>query len=209
MMTDVSSLSPTDDDVVARRPGRPRDARADRAILEATLELAAAEGLAGFSVDAVAQRAGVSKATIYRRWSSKEQMVVEAIHELAVSVEVPDTGSLRGDLDALYGVICQGMQQGPASDLMAQVVLAAKTNPEVAALLRETLAERRRPLRGALERAVERGELPAGTDLGVAMDLLTGPVFFRFLVTREGVDQRFLDCIRDVVVEGLEKGRCG
>ena len=80
----------------SRRPGRPRDARADRAILEAALELAAADGLAGFSVDAVAQRAGVSKATIYRRWSTKEQMVMDAIHELAVPGEDARHGLAAG-----------------------------------------------------------------------------------------------------------------
>jgi AcrR family transcriptional regulator len=215
MMSSVSSLPPTDaghDTIEApasRRPGRPRDARADRAILEAALELAAADGLAGFSVDAVAQRAGVSKATIYRRWSTKEQMVMDAIHELAVPVEAPDTGTLKGDLDVLYADLCAGMEHGPGGDLMAQLVLAAKTQPEVMRVLKEKLATRRRPLAVALERAIERGEISSTTDLDAAIDLLSGPVMFRFLITHEPVDDAFLSCVRDTVVDGLAKGRCG
>jgi|SoiMethySBSTD1v2_1073268.scaffolds.fasta_scaffold765553_2 AcrR family transcriptional regulator len=223
MMSSVSSLPPTDvalevpevaegaeapEVAASRRPGRPRDARADRAILEAALELAAADGLAGFSVDAVAQRAGVSKATIYRRWSTKEQMVMDAIHELAVPGETPDTGSLRGDLDVFFADICAGMQRGPGGDLMAQLVMAARTQPEVMAVLKQKMASRRRPLAVALERAIERGEIPASTDVEAAMDLLSGPVMFRFLVTHEPVDASFVQCVRDVVVDGLERGHC-
>ena len=223
MMSSVSSLPPTDvalevpdvpeeaevpEAVASRRPGRPRDARADRAILEAALELAAADGLAGFSVDAVAQRAGVSKATIYRRWSTKEQMVMDAIHELAVPGETPDTGSLRGDLDVFFADICAGMEKGPGGDLMAQLVMAARTQPEVMAVLKQKMATRRRPLVVALERAIERGEIPESTDVEAAIDLLSGPVMFRFLVTHEPVDASFVQCVRDVVVDGLERGHC-
>jgi AcrR family transcriptional regulator len=150
----------------------------------------------------------VSKATIYRRWSTKEQMVMDAIHELAVPVETPDTGSLRGDLDVLYADICNGMQRGPGGDLMAQLVLAARTQPEVMAVLKQKMATRRRPIAVALERAIERGEIPASTDVAAAMDLLSGPVMFRFLVTHDPVDADFLRCVRDIVVDGLERGHC-
>ncbi len=205
----VNTLSPATaaETVAPRRPGRPRDARADRAILEATLELAAAEGLAGFSVDAVAQRAGVSKAAIYRRWSSKEQMVLDAFHEIAVPIETPDTGTLRGDVDALFSDICTELDQGPAVALLIQVLAAARSNPELEATLLDSLNTRRRPLRELLERAVARGELAKDTDLDITMDLLTGPMFFRFLVTGAPVDQAFRDSLRDTVLGGLEMTR--
>jgi AcrR family transcriptional regulator len=211
MMTSVSSPSPTStsEDAApteARRPGRPRDARADRAILDATLELVAAEGLDGFSVDAVAQKAGVSKATIYRRWTSKEQMVLDAFHEKVEPMTTPDTGSLRGDVEQLFDDICSGMHESEkAAALIIQVLAAARSKPELEATLQETLNVRRRPLRELLERAQARGEVSADLDLDIAMDLLTGPMFFRFLISGAAVDEPFLTCLRDVVLAGLEK----
>jgi AcrR family transcriptional regulator len=167
--------------------------------------LAAAEGLAGFSVDAVAQRAGVSKATIYRRWPSKELMVIDAFHALKAPVTTPDTGSLRGDLDAFFCEVQAGMDDGSAAALLVQVVAALHSNPELEATLRDSLDDRRQPLREILTRAIGRGELPTSTDIDIAMDLLTGPLFFRFLVSGTPVDQHFLHVLRDVVLAGLEK----
>ena len=107
-----------------------------------------------------------------------------------------------------YADICAGMEQGPGGDLMAQLLVAARTQPEVMAVLKQKMASRRRPLAVALERAMERGEIPESTDVETAMDLLSGPVIFRFLVTHEPVDASFLQCVRDVVVDGLERGHC-
>ena len=108
----AAALSPTEA-LEPRRPGRPRDARADRAILEATLELAAEFGPLGLSMDAVAERAGVSKATIYRRWSSKEALLLDAWRELAGAIPVPDSGVLRDDLRVLYAGLCRNANETP------------------------------------------------------------------------------------------------
>ena len=83
-----------------RRPGRPRSAEAHAAILRAALELAVSGGLSGLSMEAIAARAGVGKATIYRRWKTKEALFAEAIGSIAVMPDIPDTGTVRGDLDA-------------------------------------------------------------------------------------------------------------
>src|SRR5262245_34265059 len=87
---------------VTPRRGHPRDARCDHAILQATLDLLVEAGAANLSIDGVAARAGVGKATIYRRWSSKEALVLETLSSDATTIEIPDTGSLRGDLVAYY-----------------------------------------------------------------------------------------------------------
>ena len=109
-----------------RKPGRPRTTpRADRAILEATLDLVGETGLAGLTVDAVAARAGVSKATIYRRWDSKEALVLAAWHECGAQLPAPDTGSLRGDLEQLCGAIRDGIGTGVMEHVFPQMLAAA------------------------------------------------------------------------------------
>ena len=110
-------MNPAAPETAARKPGRPRDARADRAILEATLELASEQGL-GLSMDAVAARAGVSKATIYRRWASKEALVLDAWRELVGPMPVPDTGSVRGDLRAIFTQLCHHADETPMGHVL-------------------------------------------------------------------------------------------
>jgi AcrR family transcriptional regulator len=190
----------------ARKPGRPRDARADRAILEATLELASEHGL-GLSMDAVAARAGVSKATIYRRWQSKEALLLDAWRELIAPVPVPDTGSLRGDLRAIYSHLCHHAGETPMGHVLPQMIAAARMNPEIGSSFSDYVAERRRPTRAVFERAVARGELPADTDFDLLSDLFAGPFFYRILVTDAPVDDQLVEAVLDVVLAGAEKAR--
>src|SRR5260370_18750172 len=96
-----------------RKPGRPRSAQAQKAIIDATLELLAEEGFQGLSIEAVAARAGVGKTTIYRRWSSKEELVMEAIRQVQIDVPVMDTGNFRNDLAALLQTAYQGFMALP------------------------------------------------------------------------------------------------
>ena len=111
-----------------RGPGRPRDAHADEAILEATLELAGTVGLIGLTMDAVAARAGVSKATIYRRWSSKESLVLDAWMACFPVEEFPDAGSLVGDLVANARMISDSFSVGTFAKVLPQMVAAARVN---------------------------------------------------------------------------------
>ncbi len=191
-------------DVVGRKPGRPRDARADVAILEAVLDLVAHGGLTHLSMDAVAAKAGVAKATIYRRWPSKEALVLDAWRTLIAPFDTPDTGSLRGDLEDLLGRLVDTASDG-GFDVMAQVTAAARSDPALADALREFLVMRRRPTREVLERAVARGELAAGTDLDVLHDTIVGPLFYRLLVSRAPVDPGMARTVLDLVLAGLAR----
>jgi len=182
-----------------RKPGRPRDARADRAILEATLDLLGEIGLAGLTVDAVAARAGVGKATIYRRWSSKEALVLSAWKECIEVTPVPDTGTLRGDLEQLVRTLTAGLTGHTINRVFPQMVAAARVNQELSDEFAHFIAERRRPVREVLRRARERGELSADANLDLVHDLLLGPLMYRILVTGAPVTPR-------VVHELLELG---
>jgi len=188
------------DPAECRKPGRPRDARADRAILEATLELLGETGLAGLTVDAVAARAGVGKATIYRRWSSKEALVLNAWKECIEVTPVPDTGTLRGDLEQLIRTLTAGLTGHTINRVFPQMVAAARVNHELSDEFAHFIAERRRPVREVLRRARERGELPADANLDLVHDLLLGPLMYRILVTGAPVTPRV---VHDLLELGL------
>lgn len=179
--------------------GRPRSVEADRAILDAALHEYAAKGFDGLCVDVVAARAGVAKATIYRRYASKADLVMAACTRLAQeAAPVPDTGELRKDLR---------MRLGSLRDLFATVgpvirrLVAERGDfPELDAAHAAFVAERRAEMAVVFDRACERGELVAGYDVDVVFDQLTGPLFYRFLLHDEIVDDAYIDHIIDTLL---------
>ena len=184
------------------RRGRPRSTESTSDILSAPLELVADVGIAGLTMDAVALRAGVGKATIYRRWSSKEALMLDAWISCVQTPAVPDTGNLRDDVVALLG------GQKPLEDRMLrrvfpQMIAAAKVNAEVADAYREFIEQRRRPMRIALERALARGEIDRDADLEVVLDLLVAPLLYRWLVTDAPVDAAMIDRVINTVIAGI------
>jgi len=182
--------------------GRPRDDVREQVILDTAVALLAEVGYDRMSMDALATRAQASKATIYRRWPGKAELVVEAVrrrssHEFATA----DTGSLRGDLLAtLRGTACTVGADDAA--LVAGVVLAMRTDPELAALMRGQVVEDKRSATHALvERAVARGEVPAEVDRDLVQELAPAMVFFRLLVSGEPLDEPFfLHLVDDVLL---------
>src|SRR5215208_2339383 len=120
-MTATMHSTPTE----APRRGRPRRADADQAILTATVELLGEVGVAGFSMDLLAQRAGVGKATIYRRWPSKEALMLEAMRTVVTPVSAPDTGAVRSDLRAYVGELVERYGGGKASDVLPHLLEAS------------------------------------------------------------------------------------
>src|ERR671910_1646939 len=173
------------DAAVGREMGRPRDARADRAILETTLELIAECGVHAFRTEDVAARAGVGKGTIYRRYRSKEELVTAAVAALVrEEIAVPDTGSTRGDLLALMREAVELYGSSLPGRLMPKLIGAMGDNPELARAVRDGfVAGRRSALSEVLRRGVERGDLRPDLDLELALDVLGGPLFYRLLVT--------------------------
>jgi AcrR family transcriptional regulator len=192
------------DTATQRRRGRPREARADRAILVAALELIAERGVPDLRVDDVAVRAGVGKAAIYRRYRSKDELVASAVAELVSEIAVPDTGSTRGDLLALMRESVALYTGSVAVGAMPSLVEAMHRDPQLARAIRDGfLAERRAALRTVLERGVERGDLVAGLDVELALDVLGGPLFYRLLITGGPIDEQLAEGVVALLMRGF------
>jgi AcrR family transcriptional regulator len=157
-----------------RRPGRPRSPEAHAAILRAALELALEGGLRGLSMEAIAARAGVGKATIYRRWKSKEALFVEAVQQMARTPEIPDTGTVRGDLEAVVAATI-GRMARDAFRIIPRLLADAADDPRLLAAMQEALLTPRRAALGEiLRRGVARGELRADLDVELVTQIVFG-----------------------------------
>lgn len=157
-------------------------ARSEEAILRATVDLLAEEGFAGVTVDAVAARAGVGKATIYRHWGSRATLVHDAAKCLHEHEEPPDTGDLRGDLELLLGSLAGFLASPDTGRVLTSLLDAAERDPELAALREEHTRQKRAIIRQAFERALARGELADDLDLDAMVDITAGPLFYRRLM---------------------------
>jgi len=188
----------------SRRPGRPRSEEAHGAILSAAISLIREVGYDALAMEAIAARAGVGKATVYRRWETKETLVAEAIERIVRTFSVPDTGSTEGDLLRVM-LDSVGLYQDPATrGLLAGLVAAMARSERIAQAVRSGfVAARREALRQVLERGVARGELRQGTDLELALDLLSGPLVFRALITGAPVNERLTRGIVEAVLRGF------
>jgi AcrR family transcriptional regulator len=168
-----------------RSPGRPRSAVADEAILRAALELLAEDGYRALTMERVRERSGVGKATIYRRYGSKEELVSAAIVHLNSDIPMPeDTGSILGDFAATAQTILAGAARTGALTLMPRLLSEVANDPEMHALFSEHLVEpRRRVVRGIVARAKERGEIREDVDPELAVDLMVGPFIYRLIMS--------------------------
>ena len=185
------------------RVGRRRSADADVAILEATLDLLGALGFGGLTVAAVIVRAGVSSATLYRRWPTKERLVAAAVSSLHPEPSAPDTGSLAGDIATLVQEVAAsigGRREGIAEGLAQE----SRRNPELRDALREKFLEPRlEQLRGILRRAKARSELTRAPDLETALSWILGPLYHRSFYLDEPLTPAFLRTTTAYVLRGL------
>jgi AcrR family transcriptional regulator len=182
--------------------GRPRSEEAHRAILDATLELLAEVGFSALTVEGVASRAGVGKATIYRRWPSKLPLVVEAFSQLPGFDEV-DTGDLAEDLKKMLQGYLQLFHTTPLATVLPSLAGERAHNPQLSELFEPVMKGRRQPLLRAFERASERGELPAELDLELAADLVVGPIAVRLFFTGRRVSPRMVGPMVELALRGI------
>jgi AcrR family transcriptional regulator len=192
------------------RRGRPRSERARKAILDAAGELLLRYGLDSVGMDAIAMRAGVSKATIYRWWPTKEALALDTIyHEWAAAHPGSvGSGSLRVDLYSLLRPWVRLLNDRPYGRVVAAILAKVQTDARFAEEYRDRFLSPRRELaREIMLRAIESGEIAAGTNVELALDLLYGPVYHRLLHGHAPLDEPFVCGVVDAVVSGLTSAR--
>jgi AcrR family transcriptional regulator len=197
-------MSPPDGSV----RGRPRDESRERAILDAALELLVEVGFERMSMVAVASRARASKATIYRRWPCKAEMVVEALRRRSPPAHVPaDMGSLREDLAAEIRLMIEVLS-GPDGALLVGILRAASESPELAAVIQANVIQHKAEMGSCLlKRAAERGEVVDSLDAAPLMEVIFAMILMRLLVTGEPLDEPFVEHVVDEVALPMLAGR--
>jgi AcrR family transcriptional regulator len=184
----------------APRRGRPRDAQAEQAILQATVELLSEVGFNQLSIEAVAARAGVGKPTIYRRWPSKPELVLDAVERLAPPFPTADTGDPLTDLRQIVPELIVGLTSSP----VARATIALAGDAEMTRRLGEQyLWPRRAGIAAILHRGIAAGDLRADIDVEMAIDLMLGASVYRWLVTAQPVDADTARRVVDAVWQSM------
>ncbi|MFF0783402.1 TetR/AcrR family transcriptional regulator [Streptomyces sp. NPDC003720] len=183
----------TNADETPKRPRRRAPAGAavlredvTEAIRAAVFEELAAVGYARMSIEGIARRAGVGKTAVYRRWRSKLHLVLDVVSALAVlGLPVPDTGSLEGDLRLLYGFTSRALRHPVASQIIPDLQAEAARSPEIAEALQKAVRDGQDSVASRIVAAAEqRGEVRSGVDTDLALDLISGPLYWRSVVIR-------------------------
>jgi AcrR family transcriptional regulator len=184
---------PRDDDDGPRRPhtGRRRNEAARDAILDAAFRLLSGPGSEVMTIDAIAAEAGVGRQTIYRWWPSKGAVVADAlVRHAGFAVPERDTGSFAGDLAAFFTDSFAGLENEGYADRLRQIVAEAQHDEHVARVLGDFTAVRRAALRALLERGAAAGDLAAGADLDMLVDMAYGVLYYRLLVRHAPLDEQ-------------------
>ncbi|HWO44706.1 MAG TPA: TetR/AcrR family transcriptional regulator [Methylomirabilota bacterium] len=192
--------------IPTKSSGRPRSEASRTRILKAAAALLATEGPRRITIEGVADKAGVSKATIYRWWESKGELALDAlVGELVAKLRnVPDTGSLRDDLRGYVRTLVRVYGDEIVGPTQAAIIGEVQSDAALRKAYRERVTE---PLRSRSRemfvRAAARGEIASDTDIDLVLDMLVGAVFLRLLFVRGPLNLRFADQLVDVVLEGV------
>jgi AcrR family transcriptional regulator len=178
--------------------------RSKASVLKVTAELLTETGLGGVSVDEVARRSGVAKTTIYRHWPTRSDLLIEACSQLGTEQEVPDTGSLDGDISALLTNLAELLLTARWASVVPSVIDAAERDADVAAIHGRIQRGHARPFQEVFARAKRNGEISPGVDSATMIAALIGPLFYRRWFSRESLDTSF---VKDVVNRAIEFAR--
>jgi AcrR family transcriptional regulator len=186
-------------------PGRPRRSATGHAILKATREILAQGGVHGLTVEGVAERSGIAKTTIYRRWRSKEDLALAALLEV-IREEPPvrHLGSTNAALGAYLGQLIKNVNSRLYGRILRGLISEMAIDRQLARAFRDqVLARRVTAIRGLLARGIERGELRPDLDMEIAIDLLLGPIYYRLLMSGGPLTGAFIDrLVRAVMAYG-------
>jgi AcrR family transcriptional regulator len=195
--------------------GRPRDAEVDRRILNAARDLLLSKGYAALSIDEVAERAGSAKTTLYRRWPTKDHLILSVIAQMQGDVSIPDSGDLRADLGYYLKAVAGGLDgmrkagRGEDADdrsagLVGELAGVAARHRDLGELVRSVFERRNAVAIGLLTSTTERGALRADVDPVVLLDQLIGPIYYRVLVTGAPIDTDYIEALIDGALLGAE-----
>lgn len=191
-----------------RAPGRPRSEPARLAILRSALKILAEHGFSAFTIEDVAERAGVGKTTVYRWWPNKGALIADAFANSTIrSLRFPDTGSLYTDIRLqmreLVKIFCSRRGR-----IVSAILAAGQADKKLIAAFRDRfLWPRRREAYATLKRGIHRGELRRNVDPNLLLDSLYGPIYMRFLIQHGGLTAEFVDRLSALVLAGARPRR--
>jgi len=174
-------------------------------ILNAALRLLAEKGYEGLTIEGVAERSGVNKTTIYRRWPTKAELVAASLLAANDPHDEPDTGTLRGDLLAVVMRTVR-MCRTPTGRGIVRMMQMERADPEVEAISRDLRARRRKRISALIERGIARGELPAEVSIELLLDLVFAPVYARLIHRDEDISEVYAAAAIDTVLAGARAG---
>jgi AcrR family transcriptional regulator len=187
-----------------RPPGRPRSEESRQSILRSTLKLLKDTGFPQLSIEAIAADADVSKATVYRWWPTKAALVADAFSAGAdEELRFPDTGSVRKDMSLQMRQVIR-VFRSQRGKVVAALLGGGQSDPELIAAFRERfLWPRRRQAYQTLQRGIDRGELPTDLDMDLTLDSMYGPIYMRFLIRHDELNEGFADALCGLVLHGV------
>lgn len=197
-----------DRSIKSQSRGRPRSEESEEAILAATIQLLSEKPLRDISMEEIARKAGVGKATIYKWWPSKAYVALDAfLRKTNRMVPLPDTGSVRTDLlEQIRSLIV--FYRSPAGQIMSQFVAESQTDKEFASLFRERFLKPRRATSGVIfDRGVERGEIDRNLNRELVLDMIYGPAIYRLIVRHAPLEDKLADEMVSILFGGLDH-RC-
>ncbi len=191
----------------AARPGRPRSVEVDQAILAAAIRMLADHGYDGLTMEGVASEAGVGKATLYRRWPSKIDLVLDAIRSMKPMVDIPDHGDIRTDLvEMVTGAVSWG-GDGEYTEVVSALMSELRRNSELATVYREQfLAPRRAESMRIIQRGIDRGEVRSDVDLDLVLDMLIGAIVYRTTISGGELTEAVAERAVDQALRGIAAG---
>jgi AcrR family transcriptional regulator len=190
-------------DRVRTRPGG-RSAKLREAVFAAVREEMTICGYAGLTIEAIAARAGVNRTTIYRRWGDKPRLVVDVLLDSVFdTVRMPDTGSVNDDLVQILQEVTANITQSWTTQVIREVIAQVPYVPKLDEVVRQFWSRRFALNREVITRAIERGDLPVGTDPDLLIEMSIGPLYLRLLVTGKPIDGVYAERIARAVLAAV------
>lgn len=188
--------------------GRPRSEECHLSILSSVIDLLEREGYNSVTIEGVAREAKVGKQTIYRRWNSKAELVLEAYAKhVEAKVPIPNSGSVEADLLTYLGSALRRLNRS-SGPIMRGLMADAALDPQFGVLLRKLfITKRRQSVRQILERGVDRGEIRPDADLELLLDMLFGPIWYRLITQHARLDNAFAGKMVDALIRGFGGGK--